>query len=675
MSELPTGWGVIPLGTLLRAIEAGQNVKCEERPPTAGEVGLVKISAVTWGRFNEEASKTLPKDTLLNERNRIRSGDLLISRANTIELVGASVIVGLIEKRLYLSDKVLRLVVDEPVKRWINYALKTPQLRQAIQAASTGNQLSMRNIPQEKLRSLSIPLAPAAEQTRIADQLDTLLARIQACSDRLNAIPALLKRFRQAALNAATSGMLTEEWRSEQVGLPSASELRHAVEADHLAVGGHARGNASAPTEEAHDLSIDQIPEGWDISTLQDCCVPGRPITYGILKPGPELDEGVPYIRVADFPGNRLHLNSIKKTTPEIDLQYKRARLVSGDLLLSIRGSVGRLIVIPPSLEGANITQDTARLSITHRLNGRYVYYALLSPDAQRRMAKAIRGVAVRGINIGDVRALQLPLPSLPEQTEIVRQLDALFLLANQIEARWDAMRTNAQRLVPQLLSKAFRGELVKQDPQDEPASVLLRRLTEKPTTAATTLRGRPRHKQLNTPTASPTVQQDWAALPAGTWAASGQPDEHATTAQLIAVLKAWGQPMPQDQARLAAVLCLQPRLFTAALPSQDAAQWRRLVGAEAEPLPASVAALQPAVNTHWRRALAGLRARGDLVVSRASPQDTWALGPGANRVDTTGWPDGRAGWVAAYLRAHGVEALLPLLSPAAVDFVHARAA
>lgn len=143
----------------------------------------------------------------------------------------------------------------------------------------------------------------------------------------------------------------------------------------------------------------------------------------------------------------------------------------------------------------------------------------------------------------------------------------------------------------------------------------------------------------------------------------------------LIAVLKAWGQPMPQDQARLAAMLCLQPRLFTAALPVHEAASWRRLVGAEAEPLPASVSTLQPAVNTHWRRALAGLRARGDLVASGFGPQDTWALGPGADRVETAGWPDGRAGWVVAYLRANGVQAILPSLSSSVVDFVHARTA
>ncbi len=270
---------------------------------------------------------------------------------------------------------------------------------------------------------------------------------------------------------------------------------------------------------------------------------------------------------------------------------------------------------------------------------------------------------------------MPIRLPSSHAQAEIVSRVEALFNLADRIEAHHASATTLARRLTPLTLAKAFRGELVQQDPNDEPASVLLQRIAKTPTAATKAPRGRPRSKQANPSAPLPAVHPDGAALPAGAWAASVQTDEHVTAALLVAVLKAWGQPMPQDQARLAAMLCLQPRLFTAALPAHDAAPWRRLVGAEADPLPASVAALQPAVNAPWRRALAGLRARGDLVASGSGPQDTWALGPGADRVDTTGWPDGRAGWVVAYLRAHGVEAVLPLLPTAAVDFVHARAA
>ena len=93
-------------------------------------------------------------------------------------------------------------------------------------------------------------------------------------------------------------------------------------------------------------------------------------------------------------------------------------------------------------------------------------------------MKGATKGVAVRGINIGDVRALQIPLPSQKEQDEIVRRIESLFAWADRLETRHAAARAQVDRLTPSLLAKAFRGELVPQDSADEPASELLKRLT-----------------------------------------------------------------------------------------------------------------------------------------------------------------------------------------------------
>ena len=366
-------------------------------------------------------------------------------------------------------------------------ALGPTILRTCTKAGTT-----VASVETERLESLPLPLAPLPEQKRIADKLDTVLTRVDSVNTRLARVAPILKRFRQSVLSAATSGRLTEAWRIAQVGLGDAEELMTTLAMDHDEIGGHERGNASEPTKEAHDLSSDQLPDCWRIGTLKDCCTTGRPICYGILKPGPELEEGIPYIRVADFPGNRLSLAGIKRTSPEIDLQFKRARLKAGDLLLSIRGSVGRLIEIPASLEGANITQDTARLSISQRLNSKYIYFALLAPDTQRRMTSAIRGVAVRGINIGDVRALQVPTPTLAEQGEIVRRVETLFAFADRLESRLQTAQTATERLTPALLAKAFRGELVPQDPNDEPASELLKRLaTQSPASLPNGRRGK----------------------------------------------------------------------------------------------------------------------------------------------------------------------------------------
>lgn len=225
------------------------------------------------------------------------------------------------------------------------------------------------------------------------------------------------------------------------------------------------------------------------------------------------------------------------------------------------------------------------------------------------------------------------------------------------------------------MLAKAFRGELVAQDPQDEPASVLLQRIAAAQAAKAQTLRGRPRAKKKDTQPLPLVAQPNWAALPDGAWAAPTDPEGHAAVVLLAAVLKTWGRPMPQMQARLATLMCQQPRLFTAALPADQAVQWCRLVGAAAEPLPAQVASFQPATNSQWRRALAGMRARGDLVESGSGPQETWVLGPGAAQIETAGWPDGRAGWIVAHLQSYGVEAILPVLELAAREFVNVKAA
>jgi type I restriction enzyme S subunit len=221
------------------------------------------------------------------------------------------------------------------------------------------------------------------------------------------------------------------------------------------------------------------------MTDLRIAVCPDRPITYGILKPGPDAPNGIPYVRVADFPNDRLNLTAIKRTTPEIERTYARARLRKGDILLSIRGTVGRVCVVPKELQDANITQDTARLSIQPILDRDFVVWFLRAFPTQLRMRRALKGVAVRGINIGDVRALQIPIPPKKEQHEIVRRIDALFRLADAIEKRVAVATARGDKLTQAILAKAFRGELVpteadlaRQEARDyEPASVMFARI------------------------------------------------------------------------------------------------------------------------------------------------------------------------------------------------------
>lgn len=158
--------------------------------------------------------------------------------------------------------------------------------------------------------------------------------------------------------------------------------------------------------------------------TLETLVDPERPITYGIVLPGPDVPSGVPYVRVVDIQGGTIRADQLRRTSVEIARSYKRSSLVEGDLLVSIRGHVGRTALVPQVAEGANLTQDTARVAILPSVDRRYVRWFIESPIARRWLAQHTKGVAVTGINLGDLRRLPVPFCPLPEQRRIADLLD-----------------------------------------------------------------------------------------------------------------------------------------------------------------------------------------------------------------------------------------------------------
>jgi type I restriction enzyme, S subunit len=445
MSELRDGWALRPLG------ELGTYVNGRAFKPTEWKERGLPIVRIQ--NLNDHSAKFNFSDQIHKAKYRVRNGDLLIAWSASL---GA-----FIWERgdAWLNQHIFRVEPNDNVvtKEFLYYAA-----RHAIEELySKAHGSGMVHVTKPVFESHEVPVPPLDEQRRIVSKLVEVFAKVESCRRRLAKFPVLLKRFRQSVLAAACSGRLTADWREENpesgITLGILSKLTNA----HASAGGHKRGNAAAPTDDVHDLETTDFPVDWELTELRNLCEPGRPITYGILKPGPDTPGGVLYVRVADFPNDQLELSRIRRTTKEIDTAYARARLREGDILLSIRGTVGRVCIVPTELKGANITQDSARLTIQDSMEPLFVAWFLRAMPTQRRMQKAIKGVAIRGINIGDVRALQVPIPPRDEQREIVRRVEALFELANQIEARYRKAQTQVDKLTQSILAKAFRGELV----------------------------------------------------------------------------------------------------------------------------------------------------------------------------------------------------------------------
>jgi type I restriction enzyme S subunit len=204
-------WTETTVGNLIEDIEAGINYKCEERPPLPHERGLVKISAVTWSEFNDEESKTLPTSRDVPESTRIKVGDFLISRANTIELVAACVIVKQVNRPVYLSDKVLRIVMRDEIKMWLLYWLRSSYGRSQIESLASGNQLSMRNISQANLKLIQVNLPKQDEIDEIVRRVEKLFAYAERLEARYLFASERVERLTPSLLAKAFRGELVEQ--------------------------------------------------------------------------------------------------------------------------------------------------------------------------------------------------------------------------------------------------------------------------------------------------------------------------------------------------------------------------------------------------------------------------------------------------------------------------------
>jgi len=207
-ASTPLPWTNVEVGSIIVAIHAGKNLRCEERPPGVGERGVVKVSAVTWGTFDPSQSKTLPPDYIPLERDRIAPGDFLFSRANTLELVGACVLVEHAPDNLYLSDKILRLEMDEDIKPWLLWFLRSTEGRRQLENMSSGNQLSMRNISQEGLRGVRIPMPSRKERDEIIQCIETSFAAIDRLAAEAHSARDALDKLNQVVLTKSFRGEL-----------------------------------------------------------------------------------------------------------------------------------------------------------------------------------------------------------------------------------------------------------------------------------------------------------------------------------------------------------------------------------------------------------------------------------------------------------------------------------
>lgn len=211
LPALPAGWAYCRLAEFVDDIGAGNSFACDEREPAQDEIGVAKVSAVSWGEYDESESKTCRDPDRIDTDLFIAQGDFLLSRANTIELVGACVIVRKVTKNVMLSDKTLRIQFGAGDQRYFLYYLRSLTGRREIEKRSTGNQESMRNIGQDRIRSILVPVCSDAEAAVIVGTLEDQLSEIVRIETEITTALAKIAALRQAILKKAFSGTIVPQ--------------------------------------------------------------------------------------------------------------------------------------------------------------------------------------------------------------------------------------------------------------------------------------------------------------------------------------------------------------------------------------------------------------------------------------------------------------------------------
>ncbi|MES2659165.1 MAG: CHC2 zinc finger domain-containing protein [Verrucomicrobiota bacterium] len=429
-AELPTGWLAASFSDVAKA-RMGPTILAKD----LSEAGLPVYSAgkanTAWG-FTKRDVPVFP------------NGTIIVSARGSIGFPKIP------KETSFTSTQTTIAITPSP-------AIGSTYLQRFLQSSDWAEMSSGAAIPMltiSMLGELAVPLAPLPEQKRIADKLEAVLGRVDACRARLDRVPALLKRFRQSVLAAATSGQLTESWRE------SFSEAKKS------------NANSSRFLNERYS-----IPEEWEVKTLSEL---STMVTSGSRGWADYYSStGAVFIRAQNINADRLDLKEVAHVQLPDRAEGKRAVVKRNDLLITITGAnVGKSARVKIDLEEAYISQHIALVKLRDPIVAAFIELFLWAENAGRgQLNEAAYGGGKPGLNLQNIRDLVIGLPSLPEQQEIVRRVEALFAFADRIEARLATAQKTVERLTPATLAKAFRGELVPQDPNDEPAHVLLKRM------------------------------------------------------------------------------------------------------------------------------------------------------------------------------------------------------
>jgi type I restriction enzyme S subunit len=399
VGRVPRQWRIRQIGELINSLDAGYSASGEDRPAGEDEVGVLKISAVSYDILRPLENKRVPPENQDDLKTSPREGDLIISRSNTPELVGSCVYVYDDFPDLYLPDTLWRIRVDEKkevIPRYLAYALSGGNIRARIRAIATGTSGSMKKIAMRTFRRLKVPLPPSEEQRRIGKTLTDWDRAIQQVGSLIEKKQKRLHGLRQRLMTGEKRfPRFSESWKNVRLG-DVTRELRERNEGEY---------------------GINHV--------------------YGIKN-----DEGLTSDTNRDPSGDL----SKYKVIPKDAFAYNPMRL---DV-----GSIGRLVESGPGL----VSPDYIAFECDpDHLEPAYLDHYRRTHRWEHFVEEVGSGSVRVRIYYRHLKRMKLNLPPLPEQQKIAQFLDTARSEIEKLKEKREALKRQKKGLMQRLLPGAVR--------------------------------------------------------------------------------------------------------------------------------------------------------------------------------------------------------------------------
>jgi type I restriction enzyme S subunit len=416
-NEPPEGWALAKITDVCRL---NPRKLAKDALPGDAHVTFIPMPAVDAeaGAITEPQSREF--SAIRNGYTSFRDGDVIMAKITPCMENGKTAIARGLENGVGFGSTEFHVLrpSEAILAEYVHYFIRQESFRRTAESEMTGT-VGQKRVPAAFLESVTLPLPPLAEQRRIVAKVEDLLKRVNAARARLDRAPELLRRLRQSVLSAACSGRLTADWRG----------------------GGAEDGWKTVKSDSLLEF-VTSGSRGW-----------ARYYT----------DSGPSFLRVGnlDHDSIQLDLSRVQRVSPPKGAETARTAVQPGDILISVTADVGMIGLAPPSLGEAYVNQHVVIARPRAGVSPAYLAWFFASASGQAQFEELQRGATKKGLGLDDIRAVDVALPPLAEQHEIVRRVEALFAFADAIERRVAAAKARADRLRQSVLAKAFRGELV----------------------------------------------------------------------------------------------------------------------------------------------------------------------------------------------------------------------